>query len=263
MFYLRAVGMVFGFVGASLYAIGIALVRRDKSHVARDYARAMARLMRPPLGLEVEVEGEEYIRAQRPCVYVSNHQSAYDVPVLAILYPEDTVIIGKKELRSIPLFGWLYHVTGNILIDRSSNPSSVQRLREAEQAIRERGVSVWIFPEGTRGTTPGQLLPFKKGAFYMAIAAGVPIVPVVASPIHPLFDFKRRILRPGTVQVRVLEPIATGDLHDTDAPRLMAEVRSRMQRALDELATTPGGTTPKVRKQAYSPEPGRGEGGRG
>jgi 1-acyl-sn-glycerol-3-phosphate acyltransferase len=253
MFYLRILGMLIGFVRASLYAITIALIRRDRSLVARDYGRAIARRMRPPLGLEVQVEGEQNLHAQRPCIYVSNHQSAYDVPVLAILYPEDTVIIGKKELRKIPLFGWLYEVTGNILIDRASNPGSVQRLKEAERAIRERGVSVWIFPEGTRGTIPGRLLPFKKGAFYMAIAAGAPIVPVVTSPIAPLFDFKRRILRPGTVRVRVLEPISTRGMTDADAPRLLAEVHSRMQHALDDLETTPRkAVAPK--KQTAEPE---------
>src|SRR5690606_24157949 len=152
----------------------IALFRRDRSLVAHDYAQMLARLMRPPLGLRVRVEGREHLLEHRPCIYLANHQSAYDVPVLADLYPPDTVVIGKREIRRIPFFGWVCGTTGNVLSDRADNPRAVGRLREAEEAVRSRSVSVWIFPEGTRGTVPGRLLPFKKGAFYMGVATGAP-----------------------------------------------------------------------------------------
>jgi len=236
MFYLRVGAALVGFFLASIYGVTIALLRREKRLVAHDYARMLVRMMRPPLGLQVRVEHRERLEAQRPCVYISNHQSVYDVPILAELYPPDTVVIGKKELRSIPLFGYVYTVTGNLLIDRKNNPSAVGRLREAEEAILTRGVSVWIFPEGTRGPVPGELLPFKKGAFYMAVAAGVPLVPVVVSPIRPLFDVARRVARPGTVRVRVLEPIPTRGLSEADVPALLEDARARMQAALSDLA---------------------------
>ena len=236
MFYLRVGLSLLGFVAASIYAMALALLRRDRSRIAYDYARAMVRLMRPPLGLEVRVEGREHLMAQRPCVYVANHQSAYDVPVLAELHTPDAVIIGKKELVNIPLFGWLYKATGNILIDRANRAHAVGRLREAETAVRERGVSGWIFPEGTRGKSPGQLLPFKKGAFYLAIATGVPLVPVVVGPVTGVFDLKRRIARPGTVRVRVLEPIPTSGLTEADVDALLYRTRERMAVTLAELA---------------------------
>lgn len=239
MFFLRVGLAILGFLAASVYGALIALFRRDRSKVATDYARMLVRLMRPPLGMRVEVEGRENLVAQQPCVYIANHQSAYDVPVLAELYPPDTVVIGKKELKYIPLWGWIYQVTGNILIDRSNTPHAVGRLREAEQAIRERRVSVWIFPEGTRGKVPGELLPFKKGAFYMAVATGVPLVPIVASPVRPLFDVERRVARPGTMRVRVLEPIPTTGLGEADVPALMSTAHARMSQALGELASRP------------------------
>lgn len=235
MFYLRVATSLLGFVFASIYAISLAVFRRDRSRVAYDYARAMVRLMRPPLGLQVRVTGRHHLMAQRPCIYIANHQSAYDAPVLAELYSPDTVIIGKKELRYIPFFGWLYIRTGNILIDRSNTSRAVGRLREAEAAIRDRGVSVWIFPEGTRGKVSGTLLPFKKGAFYMAIATGVPLVPIVVGPVTQVFDLGRRIARPGTVAVRVLDPIPTAGLNEDDVEALIATTRSRMQSALDDL----------------------------
>jgi 1-acyl-sn-glycerol-3-phosphate acyltransferase len=243
MFVLRLAVAVAGFVVASLYGIGLALVRRDRSRVPHDYARAMQRLVHPPLGLKVDVEGEENLRKRRPCVYVVNHQSAFDVPVLSGLYPEDTVLIAKKELRRIPLFGWLYAATGNILIDRSHNQRAVQRLREAELAMRDRGVSIWFFPEGTRGKVPGELLPFKKGAFYMAIAAQAPVVPIVASPVLALYDVKGRTIRPGTIRVRVLDPIPTEGMGEDDVDHLLGKVHRRMSEVLKRLRTVPAGET--------------------
>jgi 1-acyl-sn-glycerol-3-phosphate acyltransferase len=229
-------GTLLGFLAASVYGVVIAVFRRDRSRVARDYASTLARLMRPALGLTTRVEGRERLTAYRPCVYIANHQSMYDVPVLADLYPEGTVVIGKRELRRIPFFGWLYELTGNVLIDRSDTEVAVTRLTEAAEAVRARGLSVWIFPEGTRGTRPGELLPFKKGAFYMAVAAGVPLVPIVVEPIRRFFDPERRRIRPGTVTVRVLEPIPTAGLTEDDVPELVERSRTAMQDALSDLA---------------------------
>ena len=236
LFYLRLTLSILGFLAASVYGVWIAMFRRDRALVAHDYARMMVRLMRPPLGLRTRIVGREHLLAHRPCIYIANHQSAYDVPVLAELYPPDTVVIGKKELKHIPFFGWLYAVTGNIMIDRRNNPSAVGRLREAEEAIRTRGVSVWIFPEGTRGKEPGRLLHFKKGAFYMAAATAVPLVPVDAAPLRPVFDLRRRHLAPGTVEVRVLEPIEPGGGTEAEVSALMREAHARMQAALAEMA---------------------------
>src|SRR5690606_14985900 len=96
-----------------------------------------------------------------------------------------TVIIAKKEVRRYPVLGWLYAVTGNALIDRSNTRSAIRTLRRLERRMLRQGISVWIFPEGTWGREPGRLLPFKQGAFRMAISTGVPLVPVVVSPLSP------------------------------------------------------------------------------
>ena len=251
MFYIRVALSLLGFVAASMYAITIALLRRDRSRVAYDYAQAMERLMRPPLGLRTNVVGREKMLEQRPCIYIVNHQSALDVPILAELHLPETVIIGKKELADIPLFGWLYRVTGNILIDRSNRVHALGRLREAENAIRERRVSVWIFPEGTRGRVRGELLPFKKGAFHMAVATDVPLVPIVVGPVADVFDLGRRFLRSGTVEVRVLDPIATGDLQEGDVPDLIQRTQRKMAEALADLAR-PGQERPGLGKVTTS-----------
>jgi 1-acyl-sn-glycerol-3-phosphate acyltransferase len=235
LFFLRVPLALIGFVAASVYGVWIAVWRRDRRRVAHDYAQMMVRLMRPPLGLRVRAEGRENLTRHSPCIYIANHQSIFDVVVLGEFYRVGTVVIGKKELRRIPFFGWLYAVTGNVFIDRSDNPSAVGRLVEAERAIAERGVSVWIFPEGTRGKQPGILLPFKKGAFYMAVATGVPLVPVVAGPVRPLFDPRRLRASPGTIPVRILDPIPTTGLTEGDVPALIRTAHDRMQAALTEL----------------------------
>ncbi|CAN5624347.1 1-acylglycerol-3-phosphate O-acyltransferase [soil metagenome] len=236
LFYPRLALSVLGFFAASAHGVGLALVRRDRSRVAYDTAQMLMRLMRRPLGIRTRVLGRENMDARRPCIYLSNHQSAYDIPVLAELFPPDTVVIGKRELSNIPLFGWVFSATGNILIDRKNNPTAVGQMRDVEEAIRVRGVSVWMFPEGTRGRVPGKLLPFKKGAFYMAVATGVPVVPIVVEPLQPYFDPKRRHLKSGELEVRVLEPVEPGDQGEKAVTELIETVQSRMQDTLSEMA---------------------------
>lgn len=236
MFFLRLFLGFLAFLAASVVGAGAALVRRDVSLVPYRYARLLARLMRPAFGLKVVVHGEENLHRERPCIYISNHQSIYDVPVLAGIYPPDTVVIGKKELRGIPIFGWIYARTGNVLIDRSRREDAVGRLGEATEAIRREGKSIWIFPEGTRTSVQGELLPFKKGAFHMAVKTGVPLVPVVVAPVKRLWDLKRLRIRPGTVEVRVLEPIPVAHLTEAEIPELVREAHRRMTEALHELA---------------------------
>ncbi|MBV9772992.1 MAG: 1-acyl-sn-glycerol-3-phosphate acyltransferase [Gemmatimonadetes bacterium] len=240
MFYLRLTLGLLAFVVASVYGVAIALLRRDKSRVASDYAHVLARLQQPPLGIRTTVTGEHNLHDHRPCIFVGNHQSILDVPILGQVFAPGSVVIAKKELRKIPFFGWLYAVTGNILIDRADNTSAVGRLKEAEEALTERRVAVWIFPEGTRGSETGRMLPFKKGAFYMGIATGAPLVPVVVSPLKPGLDIGARRLRPTHVEVRVLDPIPTAGLTEDDLPALMRETRRRMAAALAEMSAARG-----------------------
>ena len=240
MFYLRllAAGLAFG--AASLWGLLVALASRDRPGVAARYARWVARLVAPPLGLRVRVTGGERLTAYRPCIFICNHQSLLDVPVLAHAFRAGSVVIAKKEVVNVPLFGWLYDATGQIRIDRGDTQQAIGRLREAEEAIRARKVGVWIFPEGTRGKVPGEMLPFKKGAFVMAVHTGAPLVPVVVSPLMPASDIRRRRLGRNEVEVRVLEPVPTDGLADADLPALMREARRRMAAALAEMSIARG-----------------------
>jgi 1-acyl-sn-glycerol-3-phosphate acyltransferase len=240
MYYLRFAVALGGFLVASLYGVAIALLRRDRSRVAHDYARAIARLMQPPLNLQVTVSGTDALRAERPAVLVANHQSFLDFPVLASVHPADAVVIAKKELRRVPFFGWIYTATGNIWLDRENREQALESLRSVAQEIRARRLAVWIMPEGTRGRVPGVLLPFKKGAFQMAISTGAPLVPVVVSPLRPWSDLRGRRLAANRVEVRVLDAIATTGLGPDDLLPLLDRTRDRMQAAYAEMALERG-----------------------
>ena len=150
---------------------------------------------------------------------------------MAGMYPWRTVVIGKEVLKWIPFFGLFFIGTGNILINRRDRKNSLAGLAKAAEAIRERNVSVWIFPEGTRNHGRVPLLPFKKGAFYMAIQAQVPVVPIVNDSILKFYDFRKKWIRPANLVIKVLDPIPTLGMTDAGVPSLMARVRDVMEAA--------------------------------
>src|SRR5690606_2041971 len=135
----------------------------------------------------VETDLAELHKQQQACEIVANHQSNYDLFVPVGTVPTRPVSLGKKSLKWIPLFGHLYWLAGNVLLDRGNARRAKQAMLATTQALRERQVSIWVFPEGTRNQE-AELLPFKKGAFQMAIAAGAPIVPVCISRYVEFLD---------------------------------------------------------------------------
>ncbi len=134
------------------------------------------------LGLEVEIRGLEHV-SDKPVVYIGNHQNTYDIFTVANAVRKNTVSIGKKSLKWAPFFGQVYWLSGNILIDRGNRTKAHGTIGQAASKIKQKKISVWLFPEGTRSNGRG-LLKFKTGAFYTAHMAGVPITPVVISTTH-------------------------------------------------------------------------------
>jgi 1-acyl-sn-glycerol-3-phosphate acyltransferase len=196
----------------------------------RVFCRGLVGMMR----WDVAVKNRERLEQCRPCVIVANHQSFADVITFGSIFPRKTVSAGKREIGRIPIFGWFYRLSGNLIIDRDHARSAFHSLESAARIVREESLSVWFMPEGHRNPEP-KLLPFKTGAFRLAMSAGVPILPVVASPLSEICDMRRHRARPGRLRVRVLEPVPTGAFGQKDLPELVASVRSRMQLALDEL----------------------------
>jgi 1-acyl-sn-glycerol-3-phosphate acyltransferase len=184
------------------------------------------------LGIKTNIEGEEILNTNRPAIIVSNHQDNIDVFVIGANYPHKTVTIGKNVLKWIPFFGQFYWLAGNILIDRSNKRKALHSMNKAAKKITKSNTSVWIFPEGTRSNGRG-LLNFKKGAYHLAIAGQIPVIPVSISSFHKNLDlnsFKR-----GEVLIKVHNPIETKGLEKSDIDKLLLESRSVIEQGIEAL----------------------------
>ena len=198
------------------------------------YGRIFCRGLTRMMGWKIQVDGREELERHRPCVIVANHQSILDVVTFGSIFPPQTVSAGKREIGKIPVFGWFYRLSGNLIIDRGKARDALASLEASAEAMRREKVSVWFMPEGHRNTAP-ELLPFKSGAFRLAVAGQVPIVPIVAESLTAIVDTGAHRARPGRLRVRVLEPVPTEGLQNTDLPALVFSVRARMQREIDAL----------------------------
>jgi lysophosphatidate acyltransferase len=228
------------FVVLSLLAVfRIAVLKWDRERVMRTWIPRWWRIMSAALGWEVPVEGEEGFEVSRPAVIVVNHQSSLDIVLWARFFPAATVVIGKRQIRRIPVFGYIFKATKNILIDREDPQKARASVQEAAGRIRGERLNVWMAPEGHRNIGP-EMLPFKKGAFHLAVAAEVPLLPVLVGPVWTVFDGARWMIRPGCIRVRVLEPIPTVGLTEADVDALSARVRSAMDAARRELIASAG-----------------------
>lgn len=201
----------------------------------RDHVHYIGKLLglgRFFLGIKLTIQNNDLLKTHPPCVFISNHQDNIDVFFGAATIPKGTVTIGKKVLIWFPFFGLMYYFTGNILIDRKNKKSAFGTMDQAAQAIKEKGISVWIMPEGTRSKGRG-LLSFKKGAFITAIKAQVPIYPVAISEYHK--TLKLNNLYAGKVIVRALTPIETKGLTISDVDTLRSLAENSMRDAIVEI----------------------------
>lgn len=183
-------------------------------------------------GMKIRVRGMEHIDPRRTYVFISNHRSYLDTAALFGHLGRRIGILAKKELLKVPILG---HGMGNVnimAIDRSNRQRAIETVQAATERIRS-GVSFGVFAEGTRAR-PGKMLPFKKGAFYMAIEAGVPIVPVAMKNTDRLMGKGTGEARAGTIEMVLLPPIETsGPKTDADVEQLIARVHQEIARELE------------------------------
>jgi 1-acyl-sn-glycerol-3-phosphate acyltransferase len=177
-------------------------------------------------GVRVMVKGTEKLDAGRSYIYMSNHQSNFDIPVLLGRLPVQFRWLAKAELFKIPIFGRGMQGCGYISIDRSNRKSAFKSLAKAAGTIRE-GTSVLIFPEGTR-TRDGHIKNFKKGGFVLAVDAGVPIVPIIIRGTYSIMPRTRWQIQPGPVVMEIHRPIETSDYERKTKDDLMERVRNAM-----------------------------------
>jgi 1-acyl-sn-glycerol-3-phosphate acyltransferase len=190
--------------------------------------------------VNVTVKGLKHISPAQSYIYMSNHQSNFDIPVLLGCLPVQFRWLAKAELFKIPVFGRSMRVCGYISIDRSDRQSAIRSLKLAAEAIRG-GVSVMIFPEGTR-SRDGAIRPFKKGGFVLAIESGVPIVPVVLHHTFAIMSKDSFRIVPQDVVLEILEPIDTSGISYDQKEALMDRVRRRICEAFQSDVNKDGTT---------------------
>ncbi|WP_281630760.1 1-acylglycerol-3-phosphate O-acyltransferase [Vibrio sp. St2] len=179
--------------------------------------------------LELRLPEDAYKRGQH--IYIANHQNNWDLFTVSSAVTPKVVTVGKKSLAWMPLFGQLYWLTGNILIDRANRSKAKGTIDQVVDSMNQSDVSVWMFPEGTRSRGRG-LLPFKTGAFHAAIGAKLPVVPIVCSSTSGL---KLNRWNNGHVIVEMLPPISTEQYGKENIRELANLCREQMKDKLESL----------------------------
>jgi 1-acyl-sn-glycerol-3-phosphate acyltransferase len=180
------------------------------------------------LALKVEVQGLENIDPHKSYVFMANHLSFLDGPLLFYVIPQLVRVILKKSIFRIPVVGPGMRFVGFIPVDRKRASGGKRSIDEAARLMKERGYSFLIFPEGTRSRT-GELQPFKRGGFFLALAAGAPIVPVTIKGTFELMPKGRLFPRPGLIKVIFHKPIEVAGKTTDDIPALLDQVYSAIK----------------------------------
>jgi len=186
---IRVLALLISFIIINLVVFVVCVCRpfhRNNVHFAGNAYACMA----PILGLKVIVRPSPEIDLSKAYVYIANHQNTYDIVTICKAAMPGVVTVGKKSLKWIPVFGLIYWLSGNIMIDRKNSGRARDTLTLAGKKIRQRKTSVWVFPEGTRSNGRG-ILPFKSGAFRLAKAVNEPVVMVTASNVHNKVKWNR------------------------------------------------------------------------
>ncbi|KAM6170132.1 1-acyl-sn-glycerol-3-phosphate acyltransferase beta [Rhynchocyon petersi] len=189
-------------------------------------------------GLRFDIQGREKLELDQPCVVISNHQSILDMMGLMETLPRRCVQIAKRELLFLGPVGLIMYLGGVFFINRQRSSTAVTVMSEVGDRMVKENLKVWIYPEGTRNLN-GDLLPFKKGAFYLAIQAQVPIIPVVYSSFSSFYNPKTKLFTSGRIEVEVLDAIPTTGLTVADIPKLMDTCHQDMRNTFFRLSKMP------------------------
>ena len=227
---LRVLVIVIFAIVMFVFGCGYCLLSpRNPKHVFT-FGRLFGKMSRVfGIKLELRVPDDAYERGQH--IYIANHQNNWDLFTVSSAVTPKVVTVGKKSLVWVPLFGQLYWLTGNILIDRANRSKAKGTIDQIIDKMKGSDVSAWIFPEGTRSRGRG-LLPFKTGAFHAAVGAHLPIIPVVCSSTNHL-KFNR--WNNGHVIVEMLPPVSVEGMEKDDIRELANDCREKMRLKLQQL----------------------------
>lgn len=186
-------------------------------------------------GISLKVIGSERIDPLQQYVFMVNHQSNIDIPVLVQgLRSFQLRWIAKRELLRVPFFGWAMWASKHIIVDRANRSDAIKSLQQARQLIAA-GISIVIFPEGTR-SRDGKLLPFKKGGFLLAVQTGRPIVPITIRGSSELLPPGAWRLNGGTVELIIDQPVAVAPLRPGNLRSLSGQIRQTIERRLQSTS---------------------------
>ncbi|XP_063837193.1 1-acyl-sn-glycerol-3-phosphate acyltransferase beta-like [Ostrinia nubilalis] len=196
----------------------------------------IAKFVSRAINLRWIVRGGGVLSEDRGAVVVSNHQSSLDILEQLNIWDlaGKMTCIAKKELFYLWPFGLSAYLTGIVFIDRRKTKEAYKTMFAASEVMTKDETKIWIFPEGTRNNNP-EFLPFKKGAFNLAVASQVPVIPVVFSPYHFL-DIEKKTFKEGHVIIQCLEEVSTKGLTQEDVPALIENVRNQMSIVYKQLA---------------------------
>lgn len=200
-----------------------------EGRIQHGFARLWSRMILGTSGCKLRVEGLENVDLSHPYIYASNHQSAFDIPTLYVGLPVQFRIMAKKELFLYPFMGWHMRRSGQIPIERENARSSLRSLARASETVRS-GTPLFVFPEGGR-SPDGTIKPFMSGAFYVAIKAGVPIVPMAIVGTFNILPMNSYVIRPHPIRLIVGKPISTEGMN----PREMNTLAVRVQKEIEDL----------------------------
>lgn len=193
--------------------------------ITRTYSKIVLKLF----GVTVEVKGTEHLQSEGPYVYVANHASYFDIPAVIYGVPDRIHLVYKKELERLPFFGWGLKLGKTyIAVDRGRGTEAVKSLEQAVQKIRS-GASVLLFAEGTR-TRDGKLQPFKRGAFNLAVRAGVPVVPLTINGSYIILPRESYRANPGTITLIIDKPIELRQDGKEEEMKLMERVHTVLEK---------------------------------
>lgn len=230
----RTVG-AYAAMGASFVAgLGLARITGDDRSAADFITTTASDAAMAVLGVKIDVIGEAHLHQHRPCVFIINHQSKFDLFVMMNIVRTRFSGVAKAEAARVPGFGRYMKMAGVAFLDRADSRKSIDALGPAVERIKS-GLSMCIAPEGTRSWTP-KVGKFKKGAFHMAMQAGVPIVPVVIRNAGEIMGRNDQAMRAGTVQVAVLPPV---DVSRWKPDELDARIEAVRQQYIDTLNDWP------------------------
>ncbi|MBI3399512.1 MAG: 1-acyl-sn-glycerol-3-phosphate acyltransferase [Deltaproteobacteria bacterium] len=178
-------------------------------------------------GVPVDIKGIEHLLKDKPQILASNHQGAFDILALQAFVPIQFRWVAKTSLFTIPVIGWSMSLAGYVSINKERAGSAYKSIDAAAEKVKN-GISVLIFPEGTRSAT-GELLPFKRGGFLLAVKSGVPVVPISIKGTSDIMKKGSILIKPGQIKVLIGKPVQTTDLNEKT---LMANVRQAIEKGM-------------------------------